>query len=87
MIDLGGGAYFEILFPDRDVPGLETNMGSIVGRLVYGATSFMLTGDSPKAIEEYLDDQVDYQIALERLNDKNDPIISAKEMKKLLNAK
>lgn len=54
VIDLGGGVTFEILFPDRDVPGLETNTGSIVGRLVYGDTSFMLTGDSPKAIEEYL---------------------------------
>ena len=36
------------------MPGLETNTGSIVGRLIYGDTSFMLTGDSPKAIEEYL---------------------------------
>lgn len=54
VIDLGGGVTFEILFPDREVPGLETNTGSIVGRLVYGGTSFMLTGDSPKAIEEYL---------------------------------
>ena len=54
MIDLGNGAFFEVLFPDRDVPGLETNTGSIVGRLVYGDTSFMLTGDSPQAIEEYL---------------------------------
>ncbi|OHB18889.1 MAG: hypothetical protein A2854_03495 [Parcubacteria group bacterium RIFCSPHIGHO2_01_FULL_56_18] len=54
IIDLGKGAYLEILFPDRPVPKLETNTGSIVARLVYGDTSFMLTGDSPKAIEEYL---------------------------------
>lgn len=54
IIDLGKGAYLEILFPDRPVPGLETNTGSVVARLVYGETSFMLTGDSPKAIEEYL---------------------------------
>lgn len=54
VIDLGDGAYFEILFPDRDVPNLETNTGAIDGRLVYGDTSFMLTSDSPKNIEEYL---------------------------------
>ncbi len=51
---IGGGAYIDILFPDREAPGLETNTGSVVARLVYGDTSFLLTGDSPKAIEEYL---------------------------------
>jgi competence protein ComEC len=54
VIDLGGGARLEILFPDRGVPGIETNTGSVIVRLVYGEISFMLTGDSPKAIEEYL---------------------------------
>ncbi len=51
---LGGGAYADILFPDRDVSGVETNTGSVVMRVVYGDTSFMLTGDSPQAIEKYL---------------------------------
>lgn len=54
VIDLGGGVTFEILFPDRFIPQVETNTGSIVGRLVYGDTSFMLTGDSPDDIEKYL---------------------------------
>ncbi|MBI4093401.1 MBL fold metallo-hydrolase, partial [Candidatus Kaiserbacteria bacterium] len=54
IIDLGVGAYLEILFPDRDVSDVETNTASIVARLVYGETAFMLTGDSPQAIEEYL---------------------------------
>ena len=54
IIDLGEGAYLEILFPDRAVPLIETNTGSIVARLVYGDTAFMLTGDAPQAIEEYL---------------------------------
>lgn len=53
-IDLGGGAYAEILFPDRDVSTYETNTGSIVMRVVYGETSFMLTGDAPSQIEDYL---------------------------------
>lgn len=54
IVDLGGGAYLEILFPDRDVSNVETNAASIVARIVYGKTAFMLTGDSPQAIEEYL---------------------------------
>ena len=54
ILDLGGGAYIEILFPDRKISTVETNTGSIVTRLVYGDTAFMLTGDSPDEIENYL---------------------------------
>jgi len=53
-IDLGGGAILQILFPDRDPSGMETNTSSIVARLVYGENEFLLTGDSPQAIENYL---------------------------------
>jgi competence protein ComEC len=45
-IDIGGGAYLEVLFPDRDVSMGEVNDGSIVMRLIYGETSIMLTGDA-----------------------------------------
>ncbi|MFA7216481.1 MAG: MBL fold metallo-hydrolase [Candidatus Paceibacterota bacterium] len=54
IVDIGGGAYIEILFPDRDISGLNSNDGSIVSKLVYGNTSVMLTGDSPQSIENYL---------------------------------
>ncbi len=58
VYDLGEGkagrVELHILFPDRNVSGLETNMASIVARLTYGETSVLLTGDSPIAIEEYL---------------------------------
>lgn len=54
MLDLGGGVYFEILFPDREVSGLDTNDGSIVGKLVYGTTSFLFPGDAPSSIESYV---------------------------------
>ena len=37
-----------------------------------------------KAIEIYVKDHADYQIALDRLNDKDDEIISSKDMRKLL---
>lgn len=53
-IDLGGGAKLHILFPDRDPSFLESNTSSIVARLTYGETEFLLTGDSPDEIEEYL---------------------------------
>lgn len=54
VIDIGGGAYIEILFPDRDASGLSSNDGSIVARLVYGDTSVALQGDSTARIEHYL---------------------------------
>ena len=37
-----------------------------------------------KALETYIDQYADLQIALDRLNDQNDEIISAEEMRKLL---
>lgn len=54
VVDLGEGAVLQILFPVSDPRGMETNMASIVARLVYGENEFMLTGDSPIAIENYL---------------------------------
>jgi competence protein ComEC len=54
VIVLDNKVYLNILFPDRDVPELESNTASVIARLVYGETEFMLTGDSPKAIENYL---------------------------------
>ena len=59
-IDLGRGAMLDILFPDRDATHLETNTSSIVAKLSYGETSFLFTGDSPKAIEEYLAGENEY---------------------------
>jgi competence protein ComEC len=46
--------YFEVLFPDRDVLGWETNTGSVVGKFVSGERSILFTGDSPAPIEQYL---------------------------------
>ena len=54
IVHLGDGARLEILFPDRDVSGVESNAGSVVARLEYGDTSFLFTGDAPHAIEKYL---------------------------------
>ncbi len=54
VVDLGGGAYLQILSPDRFVPHVDTNDGCVVARLVYGATAFMLPCDAPQSIENYL---------------------------------
>ena len=51
---LGGGAYADVLYPDRDVSESESNAGSIIVHVVYGEREFMLTGDSPISIERYL---------------------------------
>jgi len=37
-----------------------------------------------KALESYIEDFADLQIALDRLHDKSDPIISGKEMRESL---
>ena len=37
-----------------------------------------------KALESYIEDVADLQIALDRLHDTSDPLISAKEMRKSL---
>ena len=54
IVDLGGGAYLQILSPDRLVPDVYTNDGGVVARLVYGATAFMLPCDAPQSVENYL---------------------------------
>ena len=37
-----------------------------------------------KALESYLAEQADYQVALDRLKDKDDPVISSTELRKRL---
>jgi competence protein ComEC len=46
--------HFDILFPDRDVSNWTSNDGSIIGRLVYGKTSVMFTGDATQKTEGYI---------------------------------
>jgi len=46
--------FVEILFPDRDVSNVETNLGSIIMRIVYRENEVLLTGDAPQSIEKYI---------------------------------
>ncbi len=55
FLDKKHGIYIDILFPDQDTGHFkETNEASIVARLVYGTTSFLLNGDSPIDVENFL---------------------------------
>ena len=40
-----------------------------------------------KALESYLGEYADYQVALDRLRDKDDPVISSAELKKRIGRK
>lgn len=53
-LTLGASTTLDILFPDRNPVGFESNASSIIAQLHYGDIEFMLTGDAPKNIEEYL---------------------------------
>ncbi len=54
QIDLGGGAYLEVFFPDREVFDWSSNEGSAVLRLSYSEHTFMLTGDSTEKTEKII---------------------------------
>ena len=54
VVNFGDGAKLQILFPTQNVSNWETNRASIVAKLVYRDKSFLLTGDSPIAIENVL---------------------------------
>lgn len=53
-IDLGGGVFAEVLYPDHETGNMETNSASIVLRVRYGKTAFLLSGDLPTNIENYV---------------------------------
>ncbi len=54
VLDEAHGVFIDIIFPDRDVSSFSRNDGSIVARLTYGATSFLLTGDSTTVTEHMM---------------------------------
>jgi competence protein ComEC len=54
VLDKEKNIHFDILFPDRDVTKLESNEGSIIGKLIYNNESFLFTGDAPIYIENLI---------------------------------
>lgn len=53
-IDMGSGVIVDVLSPERTPRGADTNSASIITKISYGESSFLLTGDAPKKIEERL---------------------------------
>ena len=64
-----------VRLPDATARALET---------VAVATERSKTYLVRKALEAYLADYADYQIALDRLRDKDDPVISASQLRRRL---
>lgn len=54
QVELGDGVVLDILYPDVDHAGADTNSASVVMLLHYGATAFLLSGDLPQKEEEQI---------------------------------
>ena len=62
---------------------LPENVANALGRVAQEterSRSFVIQ----KAVESYLEDFADLQVAIDRLRDKSDPVISSKDMRKSL---
>jgi competence protein ComEC len=55
ILDEKENIYIDILSPYKDMNTLDSNDASIVGKLVYGETSFMLTGDASLYTENLME--------------------------------
>jgi beta-lactamase superfamily II metal-dependent hydrolase len=73
-LTLGGGAYIDVLYPDRDVSGVDANIASLVLRIVYGQTSFLITGSAPSGVQNYL-------VQLDGPNLKSDALLDTNKSK------
>ncbi|MEI8123649.1 MAG: MBL fold metallo-hydrolase [bacterium] len=54
IIDFGDGVLLKILYPNLPPEGKDTNEYSIVAKLFYGDSSFILTGDAPTDVLNFL---------------------------------
>jgi len=54
LIDFGDGVYILVLFPPAALSSKDSNKSSLVVKLIYGKTSFLLTGDLPQKEEKLL---------------------------------
>ncbi len=54
VIDFGDGVYIAVLFPEKNLRFKESNNSSLILKIIYGSTSFLLTGDAPQGVERVL---------------------------------
>ena len=62
------------------LPDVIAKKLSRVAKETERSRSFVIT----KAVETYLDDTADFQVAMDRLRDTSDPLISSSDMRKSL---
>ncbi len=62
------------------LPDAIANRLGRVAKETERSRSFVIT----KAVESYLDDTADFQIAMDRLRDTSDPVVSSSDMRKSL---
>jgi RHH-type rel operon transcriptional repressor/antitoxin RelB len=62
------------------LPDVIAQKLNLVAEETERSRSFVVT----KAVETYLDDVADFQVALDRLRDTSDPVISGSDMRKSL---
>ncbi len=53
VIDMGSGVFVQVLFPYADTI-ITGNDASVVAKVIYGKTSFLLTGDVGTSVEKHL---------------------------------
>lgn len=53
-IQVGASTTIEVLAPASATDNWRANAASVIVRVVYGETAFMLTGDAPSSVEDYL---------------------------------
>lgn len=56
ILDRRSGVVVDVLFPDQNTNNWETNEASAVVLVSYGDTKFLLTGDAPISVEDFLVD-------------------------------
>lgn len=66
---------FSVRIPDETARALEE-----LARATDRPKSYLLM----RALEAYLADYADYQVALDRLRDKDDPVVSGRELRRRL---
>ena len=56
IVDFGDGVFLEVLWPETGLfeKDGDTNKGSLVAKITYGDTSFLLEGDAPQSVEKIL---------------------------------
>lgn len=54
VLDPKNGVVIDVLFPDQKTSGWETNEASLIVKVTHGSNSFLLTGDAPSEVEDFL---------------------------------